>query len=324
MSEESGETVGVVETSRIEEEIDYPTFEDAYEYYEEEDEWYGINMVGRDQHEEKGAKYDREDGFYTETNDMLGMIDSGAAVTVCGSEWIEKWLPSSTPRKWQLSSKVFRFGDGRKVQSNGWAILHALLSNTKNSHGVVLRLKTDIVPGTLPLLISFSSLRLMKCTVDFENLALVRRNATTPLLMAKSGHVFVHMKPIESGLWNDTQQLQVDNKFSHVTVAIRILTKMQLRSRQCVRCMQKLPRQVQVQMLKVRKNTDHRRIIMSTITKIFLCVRFVNCTCISVMFRLKRWCGCSRMQNDISVLRRLIKHWSHVSAIRRRLVCNAR
>ena len=212
MSEESGETVGVVATSRIEEEIDYPTFEDAYEYYEEEDEWYGINMVGRDQHEEKGAKYDREDGFYTETNDMLGMIDSGAAVTVCGSEWIEKWLPSSTPRKWQLSSKVFRFGDGRKVQSNGWAILRALLSNTKNSHGVVLRLKTDIVPGTLPLLISFSSLRLMKCTVDFENLALVRRNATTPLLMSKSGHVFVHMKPIESGLWNDTQQLQVDKQ----------------------------------------------------------------------------------------------------------------
>ena len=130
----------------------------------------------------------------------LGMIDSGASVTVCGSEWIDKWLPVTTARNWTPGTKRFRFGDGRNVMSEGCVVLYARLTDTMNSSGVVIRLRTDIVNGSLPLLISFSSLHLTKCGINFEQMVLIRGNATTPLWASKSGHIFVNLQPIDSGL----------------------------------------------------------------------------------------------------------------------------
>ena len=68
--------------------------EDSYDYYDEEGEWYGVNMI--EETSDRGMSV----RCYPVLNDgapnTLCVIESGASVTVCGSEWIDKWLPKNT------------------------------------------------------------------------------------------------------------------------------------------------------------------------------------------------------------------------------------
>ena len=50
------------------------------------------------------------------------MIDSVASACVCGMDWYS-WINEDATRQIQASEKVFRFGDGNRIRSEGYVAM---------------------------------------------------------------------------------------------------------------------------------------------------------------------------------------------------------
>lgn len=103
------------------------------------------------------------------------VIDSGAASTVVGRAWLEKWCKwgnISYPMTMRRSTRKFRFGSGTVYDSLGNADLKGWVWTTstgkqkaksKKSFG----LTCDVVDLPIPLLVSLNTLRALKCQIHF-------------------------------------------------------------------------------------------------------------------------------------------------------------
>ena len=125
---------------------------------------------------------------------MHGMIDSGASATVCGMSWYQQWKQSCSGQAIDSSTKQFRFGDGRVVKSLGCTTLSIKIIDDSGKVATI-RLYTDIVPGNVPLLISYGSLHRAKCVLDFHKNKLWMNQFSINLKVTPRGHIYL---PIEA------------------------------------------------------------------------------------------------------------------------------
>ena len=86
------------------------------------------------------------------------VLDSGCSRTVCGEDWLNCFVETLTEDekktiKRSNSKSVFRFGDGRKMESQQCVVFPCILG------GKAIKIKTDVVKCNIPLLLSKASMK---------------------------------------------------------------------------------------------------------------------------------------------------------------------
>ena len=96
------------------------------------------------------------------------VLDSACSSTVCGKEWLNNYLNSLNSEevknvKRSPSEKVFRFGGGTRLSSEGSFILPATLAGKK------VAITADVVDSDIPLLLSKDAMKKACMKLDLEN-----------------------------------------------------------------------------------------------------------------------------------------------------------
>ena len=95
------------------------------------------------------------------------MLDSACSSTVCGREWLNSYLNSLNEDKLKFikkcpSQKVFKFGGGTKLISEGQYILPAQIAGKR------VNIRTDVVNSDIPLLLSKDAMKKACVKLDLE------------------------------------------------------------------------------------------------------------------------------------------------------------
>ena len=105
-----------------------------------------------------GDRFDEKvESLFGETIGCI-ILDSGCTKTVCGEGWLRDFLDTLTPVErarvqYEQSSAYFKFGDGVRLKSLKCAVLPCILA------GKSVRIRTDVVQCSIPLLLSKSSMK---------------------------------------------------------------------------------------------------------------------------------------------------------------------
>ena len=115
------------------------------------------------------------------------ILDSACSSTVCGKAWFDAYLDSLSPENHKKvikmeGEKVFRFGGGEKLKSIGLYIIPVELAGKK------LNLKTDVVASEIPLLMSKSSMKKARITINTDNDTAEIFGIRVKLQSTSSGH----------------------------------------------------------------------------------------------------------------------------------------
>lgn len=105
-----------------------------------------------------------EHEFHNKMDTLMGesigsvILDSGCSKTVCGETWLSSFLETLGLHERKSisvcsSSSVFKFGDGRKMKSLKCVTFPCNLA------GKNIRIRTDVVSGSVPLLLSKTSMK---------------------------------------------------------------------------------------------------------------------------------------------------------------------
>lgn len=107
-------------------------------------------------------------------NTLLGesigsvVLDSGCTRTVCGLQWLESFRDTLTAD--ELSSisespshRIFKFGDGSRFKSQKYITFPCLLA------GKHVRIRTDVVDASIPLLLSKESMKRAGMVIDMNS-----------------------------------------------------------------------------------------------------------------------------------------------------------
>ena len=133
------------------------------------------------------------------------VLDSACSSTVCGKDWLQSYLSSLDPNKLEsvkksTSHKVFRFGGGTVLTSEGSYILPAKLV------GKDIQIKTDVVDSNIPLLLSKEAMKKACMKLDLESDTAEIFGEKVHLNCTSSGHYCV---PITVAA-NEQDVLKVD------------------------------------------------------------------------------------------------------------------
>ena len=111
-----------------------------------------------------------EECMTTLVGETLGMaiLDSGCTKTVCGDDWLQCLLGTlSSDELNQVtekeSSAIFKFGNGEPVHSTKLVTIPTQIGSQK------VRLTTDVIPITLPLLLSRKAMKRANTKIDFAS-----------------------------------------------------------------------------------------------------------------------------------------------------------
>jgi len=115
------------------------------------------------------------------------VLDTGCINTVCGSVWLETYTDLLTESdkaqiKEESSEKSFTFGDGATVLSLKRVTLPCYIGNKKAT------IVTDVVKCNIPLLLSKTSMKRAKMSINFETDSVVISGVKTSLESTSSGH----------------------------------------------------------------------------------------------------------------------------------------
>ena len=132
------------------------------------------------------------------------VLDSGATSTVCGKTWFDEFSSSLSATdqdkiQFSKSSKPFRFGDGKIVNSTKMAHIPAVIGDK------CVTICTDIVDADIPLLLSKTSMKNAKMCLNFDDDTLSAFNQSLPLKITTNG---LYSLPI-------TQPTQLINNVCH-------------------------------------------------------------------------------------------------------------
>lgn len=133
------------------------------------------------------------DKFDNKMNTLMGesigsiILDSGCSKTVCGEEWFVSFVDTlSFPERQSIvefsSNSVFKFGDGRKMTSIKCVIFPCVLA------GKSVKIKTDIVECSIPLLLSKASMKRAGMIIDLINDTVKVFGTSVKLHTASLGH----------------------------------------------------------------------------------------------------------------------------------------
>ena len=119
---------------------------------DEEEEEVQITLLA--ENERLGGKLD------TLLGETIGkvLLDSGCSKTVCGQDWLDSFIDTLCKDErnsilCEKSSAVYRFGDGNRMKALKSVTIPCILAGKK------IKVKTDVVDCTIPLLLSRSSMK---------------------------------------------------------------------------------------------------------------------------------------------------------------------
>ena len=105
----------------------------------------------------------------------LAVLDSGCTKTVCGQEWLKCYIESlcdDDRKKIQefTSETEFKFGDGKVVASERSVVIPCSIA------GKNMSLKTNVVKGEIPLLLSKEGMKVAESRIDWQRYSLTLYN----------------------------------------------------------------------------------------------------------------------------------------------------
>ena len=109
------------------------------------------------------------------------LLDCGASKAVCGKEWLAQCINNLSDEDQQEvsfghSNCIYRFGDGRKIESIDSAKISAVIGSHK------FDIMTDVVDSDIPLLFSRANMKL-----NFQDDTIIF-NENIPLITTQSGN----------------------------------------------------------------------------------------------------------------------------------------
>ena len=133
------------------------------------------------------------------------VLDSACTSTVCGRAWLDNYVSSLSEKdRCQVtsepSSRVFKFGGGTQLKSEGEYVIPAVMAGTET------RIKTDVVDSDIPLLLSRTAMKKAQVKLDLENDSAEVLGKTVALDISASGH---YCLPIDR-----SQELPVEEVFA--------------------------------------------------------------------------------------------------------------
>ena len=117
----------------------------------------------------------------------VGVLDSGAPNSVCGSKWLKCYLSTLSEKdkrsvKYELTNNYYKFGCGRKIKADQKVTIPAVIGD-KN-----VQIKMDTVEGELPLLLSRQFMKKTKADLNFEDDTIQILGQKLNLILTNSGH----------------------------------------------------------------------------------------------------------------------------------------
>ncbi|CAG2196723.1 unnamed protein product [Mytilus edulis] len=115
------------------------------------------------------------------------IIDTACTRTVCGENWFKQLLERTGDITTVTSSRAFKFGDGKVVNSFMRATIPAQIESTN------CKIETEIVKADIPLLLSKASLKKAGTVLDLKNDRAIMFNKPVELEFTSSGHYCVNI-----------------------------------------------------------------------------------------------------------------------------------
>ena len=133
------------------------------------------------------------------------VLDSACSSTVCGRNWFDNYISSLRQEdkakiKQIMGQKVFRFGGGEKLKSEGEYRIPAVIA------GKEVTIKTDVVESDIPLLLSRKSMKVAGVKMDLEHDTANIFGKDISLNLTTSGHYCI---PIDR-----TEEISVADAFT--------------------------------------------------------------------------------------------------------------
>ena len=132
---------------------------------------------------------DFEAVLLVEGTQRRALIDSGCVTSVCGESWLNDYLRTNQYNVAKITEttdkKSFRFGDGRLQESTRVLTLPIHLC------GKDLELKTFVIDGDIPLLMSRNALKEYGASIDFKEDVMVIDGTSQSLTVTDSGHYVI-------------------------------------------------------------------------------------------------------------------------------------
>ena len=135
---------------------------------------------------------------------QMGVLDSACSSTVAGEKWFNDYLDSLERKDREKiiktpGSRTFRFGGGTVLKSKGEYIIPATVA------GNSVKIRTDVVDSDIPLLLSLSAMKSMKCNMNYEEDTVSIFGKKVHMNITSSGHYCIPIGPIVSDEVNVTE-----------------------------------------------------------------------------------------------------------------------
>ena len=129
---------------------------------------------------------------FTAEASVSAILDSGASSTVAGRSWIESYIDGLTELQkdrveYEDSYSTYKFGSDQRYTSLYRVSIPAKIGNT------AVKIKTDVVETSIPLLLSKDAMKTAKTEINFEKDEVSMFGQKQDLKTTRSGHYAVHL-----------------------------------------------------------------------------------------------------------------------------------
>ena len=147
------------------------------------------------------------ENFLGETLNLV-VLGSGCSKTVCGEEWLNCYLDTSSEKEQKeiqtaKSDTEFKFGDGKSVSSERYVSFPCRIA------GKSVTVETDVVKSEIPLLLSKNSMKKANTKIEFANDKVNIFGKEVDLQFISSGHYATPLRDICKGLNSDLKESQL-------------------------------------------------------------------------------------------------------------------
>ena len=124
---------------------------------------------------------------YTCETMSVGVLDSGAPNSVCGSKWLKCYLSTLSEKDkkevtYEKTNNYYKFGCCRKIKADQKVTIPAVIGEKD------IMIKMDTVEGELPLLLSRQFMKKTKADLNFEDDTIQILGQKLNLILTESGH----------------------------------------------------------------------------------------------------------------------------------------
>ena len=168
------------------------------ESFSQNDEQNGDNLVGIIESRTNDCKINMFNVVQVSNNESklkgllretLGcaVIDSGCSKTVAGEKWLEQYKDSLSKEcrkeiKMRPSKQVFKFGDGKALESKGILRLPARIGSKP------VTIETEVIDANIPMLLSKETMKRAGSVLDFNTNQAKMFGSNHKLIQTTTGH----------------------------------------------------------------------------------------------------------------------------------------